>query len=62
MRKYELGEVVHIYNSSTQKAEAGGQRVPASLGCIVRLCLKKPKGKKKKKKNPKKIKKIKYIT
>jgi hypothetical protein len=43
MRKYELGEVVHIYNSSTQKAEAGG--LGASLSYIVKPYLTKAKTK-----------------
>jgi hypothetical protein len=38
--------VVHICNLSTQKAETGGWQVEASLGFIVRPCLKKKRKKK----------------
>jgi hypothetical protein len=36
----KLGIATHVCNPSTWEAEAGGSRVPASLGYIVRHCLK----------------------
>jgi hypothetical protein len=47
-----LGMVVHIYNPSTQKVEAGVFEFKSSLNYIARLCLKTHK-KQNKKKNPK---------
>jgi hypothetical protein len=38
-----LGMVVHIYNPSTQKVEAGVFEFKSSLNYIARLCLKKYK-------------------